>query len=480
MTTSTANPPPAENGRPRIWRRWFTPRSTDRERAFVERTLRGIVPITVLITVLLNTLAMNVLSLAIYEVVLTIALPVLALFALMLGRTYLSGTLIIVYFLVALVASSFFSGYWGGAVSSIAILLVLLSSLILPQRMLPWITLGVLLVIAGAVAVQVQNGIIPPLNEDGEPFTTPSLILFPTAFTLTFVLAYVIYLRREFKNRVDEINDLVANLETRVLERTRDLAASMDDARQAREEAEKADMVKSAFLASMSHELRTPLNAIINFSKFLKKGVPGPINEEQEQLIGSIADSGQHLLNLINDVLDMSKIEAGSLKLYVEADIDLRPVIETAIQYTRPLLVDKSVEIHLDVPDDLPRLTGDRKRLLQIFLNILSNACKFTEAGYVKVQAESRADRLLISVRDSGQGIAPEDAGHVFTAFKQTESGLRQGGGGTGLGMPICQKLVEAHEGRIWFESQVGVGTTFFVELPLQKDLQSERSNRHA
>ena len=253
-----------------------------------------------------------------------------------------------------------------------------------------------------------------------------------------------------------------------------------EETRAAKEEAEQANTVKSAFLASMSHELRTPLNAIINFSKFLKKGIPGPVNEEQGQLVGSIADSGQHLLNLINDVLDMSKIEAGSLSLYVETGIDLHQIIETAIQYTNPLLADKPVEIQQDVPAELPTLTGDRKRLLQIFLNVLSNACKFTDNGSVKIRVQNETDRLLVSVADTGAGIAAEDSKDVFTAFKQTESGLRQGGNGTGLGMPICQKLVEAHEGRIWFESQVGTGTTFYVELPLLTELKPERRKQSA
>jgi signal transduction histidine kinase len=230
----------------------------------------------------------------------------------------------------------------------------------------------------------------------------------------------------------------------------------------------------------MSHELRTPLNAIINFSKFLKKGIPGPINEEQGQLIGGIADSGQHLLNLINDVLDMSKIESGSLSLYVESDLDLHQIIEAALQYTRPLLADKPVELQENIPVHLPTLTGDRKRLLQVFLNLLSNACKFTEKGFVKICVQNENDHLLISIEDTGTGIALEDSKDVFTAFKQTESGLRQGGNGTGLGMPISQKLVEAHEGRIWFESKVGVGTTFYVHLPLQTKLTAERRKQSA
>lgn len=258
-----------------------------------------------------------------------------------------------------------------------------------------------------------------------------------------------------------------------------------EETKAAKEEAEKADTVKSAFLASMSHELRTPLNAIINFSKFLAKGIPGPVNDEQMHLISSIAESGQHLLNLINDVLDMSKIESGSLRLYVENNINLVPIIEAAIQYTSPLLAEKPVAIHQNIPSTLPLIKGDRKRLLQIFLNVLSNACKFTEEGTVSISTQQVRNNVIIAIRDTGAGIAPEDGEHVFTAFKQTDTGLRQGGGGTGLGMPICKKLVEAHGGNIWFESQVGVGTTFYVELPLQElplqaEQETERIKEHA
>ncbi|MEO1288911.1 MAG: ATP-binding protein [Chloroflexota bacterium] len=246
----------------------------------------------------------------------------------------------------------------------------------------------------------------------------------------------------------------------------------------ARQEAEKADQVKSAFLASMSHELRTPLNAIINFSKFLKRGISGPINDEQENLLGNIADSGQHLLNLINDVLDMSKIESGSLNLYIEEDIPLEDVIQTAIRYAEPLLDDKPVELVNNLPEKLPLIDGDRKRLLQIFLNILSNACKFTDEGQITIASELKEQAIQIAITDTGAGIAEEDKDHVFSAFKQTETGLRQGGG-TGLGMPITLKLTEAHGGQLWFESEKGKGTTFFVELPLDITEVNERTALH-
>lgn len=244
----------------------------------------------------------------------------------------------------------------------------------------------------------------------------------------------------------------------------------------ARQIAENADKVKSSFLASMSHELRTPLNAIINFSKFMRKGVPGAINAEQSELLDDIASSGQHLLNLINDVLDMSKIEAGALALYIEEGIDLRQVLETAARYAQPTLSGKPVTLTQSFPDETLLLKGDRKRLLQIFLNILANACKFTERGSINVKVEPRDGSVLVSIADTGVGIPPEDAAYVFTAFKQTKSGLRQGRGGTGLGMPICRKLVEAHAGTVWFASRVGVGTTFYVELPTSSIPVAERN----
>ncbi|MCU0463911.1 MAG: HAMP domain-containing histidine kinase [Anaerolineae bacterium] len=234
----------------------------------------------------------------------------------------------------------------------------------------------------------------------------------------------------------------------------------------AREQAVNADKVKSAFLASMSHELRTPLNAIINFSKFIRRQIVGPINEEQDKLMANIVDSGQHLLNLINDILDMSKIESDSLRLFIEPNLKFNEILNSALKYVHPILADKPVELVQDIPADLPPMTADRKRLIQILLNILSNAAKFTDEGHIKVSVAVAGEQLKVSIADTGHGIAPEDHHNVFTAFKQTETGLRQGGG-TGLGMPICKRLVEIHGGRLWFESELNKGTTFFIELPL-------------
>lgn len=238
---------------------------------------------------------------------------------------------------------------------------------------------------------------------------------------------------------------------------------------QARAQAERSDQVKSAFLASMSHELRTPMNAVINFTQFVADGDTGPVNEEQKELLGEVIGSATHLLNLINDVLDMSKIEAGSLKLFIEDNIDINAILNSVTSTGRVLLKDKTVQLEMSIPDQLPVIRGDRQRILQIFLNIVSNACKFTDEGKISIQAQQTNNKIKISIKDTGPGIAIDDQSAVFEAFKQTTAGLRQGGG-TGLGMPIAKSLAEAHGGDLWLESEPGKGAIFHVLLPIKSE----------
>ncbi|MCA9905934.1 MAG: HAMP domain-containing histidine kinase, partial [Anaerolineae bacterium] len=217
---------------------------------------------------------------------------------------------------------------------------------------------------------------------------------------------------------------------------------------------------------SMSHELRTPLNAIINYSKFVSNGTLGEVNAEQKEILEASTESAEHLLNLINDVLDMSKIESGALSLFLEDGIDLMPIFERVIATGNSLKADKPLDLQLDVAGELPLLHGDRQRITQILLNIMSNAVKFTETGSVRLHAQRQGDEVLLSIQDTGPGIAAADQAAVFQAFKQTKTGLRQGGG-TGLGMPISKSLAEAHGGRMWLESEPGQGSTFHVALPV-------------
>jgi len=234
--------------------------------------------------------------------------------------------------------------------------------------------------------------------------------------------------------------------------------------------AERSDQVKSAFLASMSHELRTPLNAVINFTKFVAKGDLGPVNADQKETLDEVVNSAKHLLNLINDVLDMSKIESGSLNLFVVDDVDMKAIVNQAVTMGKALLENKSVQIQVQMADELPLIRGDRHRLTQVLLNIMSNACKFTERGSISLTAKRTADDVVVAIKDTGPGIAPEDHHAVFEAFKQTTTGLRKGGG-TGLGMPITKSLIEAHGGSITLDSKPDEGTTFTVTLPIQSEL---------
>jgi len=239
---------------------------------------------------------------------------------------------------------------------------------------------------------------------------------------------------------------------------------------QARERAERSDQVKSAFLASMSHELRTPLNAVINFTRFVIDGDTGPVNEQQTELLTEVVGSAKHLLNLINDVLDMSKIEAGSLNLFIEDDVNLNGLVTNVVSTGRALLAGKPTRLNTEVEENLPPIRADRQRILQILLNIMSNACKFTDEGSITVKVSQKNGEVIIALADTGPGIAPEDQAMVFEAFKQTKTGLRQGGG-TGLGMPIARSLAEAHGGRLWLESEFGKGTTFYVALPIKSEV---------
>lgn len=252
----------------------------------------------------------------------------------------------------------------------------------------------------------------------------------------------------------------------------------------ARQAAEEANRVKSQFLAAMSHELRTPLNAILNFTQFVADGAVGDVNEEQVDLLNKSVESGKHLLTLINDVLDISKIEAGAFKLFVEDNVNLQQETKAVVSAGKVLLGDKPVEIVEEIEPDLPLMVGDKRRIRQIMLNLMSNACKFTEQGSIKLSVRRQNEQIVFTVQDTGSGIAAEDHDLIFEIFRQTKAGLRQGEG-TGLGLPISRRLAEAHDGRLWMESSPGKGSTFYVSLPLKSDklvpmVKAKKETAHA
>lgn len=242
----------------------------------------------------------------------------------------------------------------------------------------------------------------------------------------------------------------------------------------ARAAAEEANQLKSQFVRNMSHELRTPLNAIIGFSYILRQQIKGPLNADQQDYIHRIYDAGDHLLRLLNDILDSAKLEAGKLDLQREPVL-LEAVFSEVMTTSAVLLRDKPIILRQELAADLPRVDADRLRLAQVLLNLLSNAIKFTEAGTITLRAQRVADEgagitdrewVLIEVEDTGIGIAPEHIAVIFEEFRQVEELLSRRYGGTGLGLPISQRLVELHGGTLTVRSTLGQGSTFSFTMP--------------
>ena len=293
-------------------------------------------------------------------------------------------------------------------------------------------------------------------------FTTPTWLkvaglVLSVAFVMT--LAGTFILRHQVNLRTKDLRLANEHTEQRVVERTAELAA-------AKEHAEAADRVKSAFLATMSHELRTPLNSIIGFSGILEQQLAGPLNPEQMKQIGMVRGSARHLLDLINDVLDISKIEAGELQVNTET-VDLRQSLGRVVEAVTPLAEKKGLKLTVWLAPGLGEITSDRRRVEQIMLNILANAIKFTDAGEVTLAAETDSDdRVHLTVHDTGVGIKPEDLRELFTPFRQVETGLARNYDGTGLGLAICRRLADLLGGEIHAESEFGVGSTFTFIVP--------------
>lgn len=263
------------------------------------------------------------------------------------------------------------------------------------------------------------------------------------------------------------LRELNESLEHKVADRTAELQAALI-------RAESADRLKSAFLATMSHELRTPLNSIIGFTGIVLQELPGPINSEQRKQLGMVRGSARHLLELINDVLDLSKIEAGQLDIHPET-FDLVPVIERVVETLKPQADTRGLKLSTELGGGEIKLRSDRRRVEQILLNLMNNAIKFTEEGTVTLAASpvsienegtAGAPAVKIIVRDTGIGIQEEDLGGLFQPFHQIDSGMTRRHDGTGLGLAICRRLVDLLGGDISVSSEWGRGSTFTVHLP--------------
>jgi signal transduction histidine kinase len=265
----------------------------------------------------------------------------------------------------------------------------------------------------------------------------------------------------DFSGHVDVVNrDELGPLATNVNRMN-------DELRRLYTELEAASRHKSDFLANMSHELRTPLNAIIGFSQVLRDEMFGEVNEKQAEYLDDIVSSGNHLLALINDILDLSKVEAGQVELEI-APFSLRDALERGVVMVREWATRDGVSVAFVADPDADVVEGDERRIRQVIFNLISNAVKFTPAGgAIDVDSSRVNGEVRVAVSDTGPGVAPGDRERIFDEFQQAEAGLDQREG-TGLGLAVSKRLVELHGGRIWVESELGKGSTFVFTLPVR------------
>ncbi len=271
---------------------------------------------------------------------------------------------------------------------------------------------------------------------------------------------------RRFTEREVSILNLLANKAALVIKKT----SLLERLGKTNGELQEANQLKMDFLANMSHELRTPLNSIIGFSELLLDRIPGEINEEQEQYLKDILESGYHLLMLINDILDISKIESGKGELYLE-DFEL-PVLLRGIERAISTLIQKKNQIFkVIIGENVEDLRADKRKIKQILFNLLSNAIKFTPfGGQIRLEAVKKQDYYLLSVADTGIGISPKQCEVIFDEFRQLDSSATRHYEGTGLGLALAKRFVKLHHGRIWVESTEGEGSKFFFTVPIKQE----------
>jgi signal transduction histidine kinase len=275
-------------------------------------------------------------------------------------------------------------------------------------------------------------------------------------------------LGEEFNQMTARLRESYANLEEKVEDRTRELAEAL-------EQLEIASRHKSEFLANMSHELRTPLNAILGYTELILDNIYGDVPEKIQEVLERLEKNGRHLLGLINDVLDLSKIEAGQLTLSF-SDYSMQEVVHTVVTSVEPLASEKNLTLEVSIAPDLAVGKGDEQRIAQVFLNLVGNAIKFTEEGEVNVKVSASDSKFLTTVSDTGPGLSEADQKRIFEEFHQADSSSTNKKGGTGLGLAISKKIVEMHGGRIWVESSPGQGADFCFTLPVRVEQQKEHT----
>jgi signal transduction histidine kinase len=322
----------------------------------------------------------------------------------------------------------------------------------------------------------VRHLLIPTGHEDLWKFFEPITGSFNT-FSLFFVGSVSLFFIRIYKSYMEITNDKI-QLERLVTERTELIARLEQDKMQLQE----LDKLKSAFLANMSHELRTPMNTIIGYTEALVDKVDGPVNAEQERSLGKVKQSAKHLLKLIDDLLEVSRLESGKVRLAVTT-VDLKALIESVTSFFENIIRQKGLSVSLDLDEKLPPAYGDEGKIKQILTNLFSNAVKFTHKGRITVttrllndenDSERLSDYMEICISDTGIGIKDEDLRKIFEKFVQVDFTLVRQYEGTGLGLSVARGLVELHKGKLWATSTYGEGSTFCFTLPLKKEIFGE------
>ncbi len=276
-------------------------------------------------------------------------------------------------------------------------------------------------------------------------------------------IAYALHnieMEEEHKLAEEALRKAHEELEAKVAERTGELA-------RANIKLKEIDRLKSEFLATMSHELRTPLNSIIGFTGIILKGIAGEINEEQRKQLSMVYGSAKHLLSLINDILDLSRIESGRMEIAVE-NFHIEEIVSQVEQLLSPMVTQKGLQFITEIQDGIPELRSDRKKIFQILLNLVNNSVKFTNEGEIKIKCRAEDNNLFVTISDTGIGIKEENMAYLFEAFRQIDGTAQRRYQGAGLGLYLCKKLVSLLGGEIWAQSEYGKGSRFMFKLPLK------------
>ncbi len=438
----------------RLWWWWITPRSTSRDLAFRERTIRATVVIMLFATAFAFISSIPVFDFhggwISYPVLMGVTAFIFLLSAIAVSQVRVNeaGQLLVVALIVAASGVALIDGFWSSIVPPTLMLVILVTALVLPRSaLLPTGVISVGLFSIFAFYQELSGRL--PIPVDVNDQVTANAVVINVVFLVGVEVIFLRQLRLEFDDRLAA------------------MAHSMHQTELAKEEADRANRAKSQFLASMTHEFRTPLNAIIGYADIMIAGMAGALSDKQIQINQHMRHNAKRLLGMINNVLDMAKIEAGRVEVLV-APMVPRQIIEEAVGSMSSLVENKNITLHTQFEDTLPEsVIADLPKVQQILTNLIGNAIKFTMEGSITVGAGGQGEEnWYFKVTDTGIGMPPEASTYIFEAFSQVEVPNHKSVEGTGLGLAICKQHIDLMGGSITVDTALGKGTTFTVVLP--------------